>query len=49
MSTITHLTPNEQAYVFLWRYREIEQKSVYALQKDFYTFSKGILASLCLQ
>ena len=43
MATITHLTPNGQAYVFIWRFKDIEQKQVYALQKDFYTFSKGKL------
>lgn len=43
MATITHLTPNEQAYVFLWRYKDMDQKAVYALQKEFYTYTKGIL------
>lgn len=41
MAEITHLSANDQAYVFLWRYRDVNQKAVYALQKEFYTFTKG--------
>jgi hypothetical protein len=41
MSTITHLSANDQAYVFLYRFKDVEQKAIYALQKEFYTFSKG--------